>query len=470
MWLLQGNITIAATTSDRMCHMSKLRIRIRLKIYPVLWSIILLAAAYILIRFAVISFSEDMGQASFSKAIMSSLYARVVEEGSSLISYYAEEERTEYSFWVNYLDHGFALGKYTQEDAGAVGAEFNSVPTETPVEDTETASNPLGGLSVYRLPENSLDFEYIMTNGGILRSATQNLLLGDKTLITNQLEVGFMAGDITPYEIVEDKDNVVETASAGEQVKYTLEQLKDTNFLVSNFYIVDRSTQVTDSVFNGEVFLTKDMTMEQDSSTPQILIYHTHSKERYIDSRPNKEEDTVVGVGSYLTKILEEDYGYNVIHDTSPYDIVNGKEDRNVAYNQAKDGVSKILKENKNIEVIIDLHRDSGNANTIMVNGKETAKIMLFNGLSRDLSGPITYLDNPYLQDNLAFSFQLQLKSKELYPGLFKKNYLKSYRFNLHLRPKSLLIELGTEKDTLQSAKNAMIPFAEVLDSILKGE
>lgn len=450
--------------------MSKFRIRIRLKIYPVLWSIILLAAAYILIRFAVISFSEDMGQASFSKAIMSSLYARVVEEGSSLISYYAEEERTEYPFWVNYLDHGFALGKYTQEDAVAVGTDFNYVPTDVIVEDTETVSNQLGGLSVYQLPEDSLDFEYIMTNGGILRSASQNLLLGDKTLITNQLEVGFLAGDLTPYEIVEDKDNAVEASSTGESVDYTLAQLKDTNFLKTNFYIVDKSTQMTESLFDAEVFLDKDMTMEQDRDTPQILIYHTHSKERYIDSRPNIEEDTVVGVGSYLEQILEEDYGYNVIHDTSPYDIVHGREDRNVAYNQAEAGVSKILEKNKGIEILIDLHRDSGNASTVMVNGLETAKIMLFNGLCRDQSGPITYLDNPYLQDNLAFSFQLQLKSKELYPGLFKKNYLKSYRFNMHLRPRSLLVELGTEKDTLQSAKNAMIPFAEVLDTILKGE
>ncbi|MFT4145802.1 MAG: stage II sporulation protein P [Mobilitalea sp.] len=450
--------------------MRKFRIRIRLKIYPVLWSIILLASAYILIRFAVISFSEDMGQASFSKAIMSSLYARVVEEGSSLISYYAEEERSEYPFWVNYLDHGFALGKYTEEDTVAVGADFNYVPPELTEEESQAASSQLGGLNVYRLPENSLDFEYIMTNGGILRSATQNILLGDKTLISNQLEVGFLAGDLTPYEIVEDKDNAVETSTIGDQVDYTLEQLKDTNFLKTNFYIVDKSTQMTESLFNAEEFLNKDMTMEQDSDTPQILIYHTHSKERYIDSRPNKEEDTVVGVGTYLTQILEEDYGYNVIHDTSPYDIVNGKEDRNVAYNQAEDGVSKILEKNKDIEVIIDLHRDSGNASTVMVNGLETAKIMLFNGLCRDQSGPITYLDNPYLQDNLAFSFQLQLKSKELYPGLFKKNYLKSYRFNMHLRPKSLLVELGTVNDTLQSAKNAMIPFAEVLDSILKGE
>jgi stage II sporulation protein P len=95
---------------------------------------------------------------------------------------------------------------------------------------------------------------------------------------------------------------------------------------------------------------------------------------------------------------------------------------------------------------------------------------MLFNGLSRSTSGPLTRLDNPNQQDNLAFSLQLQLKSLEKYPGLFYKNYLKSYRFNLHLRPKSILMELGTYKNTLGSAKNAMEPFAEILDAVLQGK
>ena len=93
---------------------------------------------------------------------------------------------------------------------------------------------------------------------------------------------------------------------------------------------------------------------------------------------------------------------------------------------------------------------------------------MLFNGLSRDKKGPITYLDNPNLADNLAFSLQLQIKSLEKYPGLFFKNYLKYLRFNLHLRPKALLIELGTENNTLQSAKNSMVYLAEILDDVFK--
>jgi stage II sporulation protein P len=135
----------------------------------------------------------------------------------------------------------------------------------------------------------------------------------------------------------------------------------------------------------------------------------------------------------------------------------------------AEAGIKKDLEENPSIEVMIDLHRNSGDNKVIMLNGEETAQVMMFNGLCRDQSGPLTNLDNPYLQDNLSFSLQLQLKSLELYPGLFRKNYLKSYRFNMHFRPKSLLVELGTVKNTVQSAKNALEPFAQILDSVLQG-
>jgi stage II sporulation protein P len=249
-----------------------------------------------------------------------------------------------------------------------------------------------------------------------------------------------------------------------------MEQLKNVNFLIRNFYIVDPDTSIVDSLFDSEKLLGKDMTLKQNNDKPQILIYHTHSKETYIDSKANEKSDTVVGVGTYLTKILEEKYGYNVIHDTSCYDVIDGKLDRNKAYNEAEDGINKILEKYPSIEVVIDLHRDGAPKRTTTINGEETAQIMLFNGLSRNLSGPITYLDNPYLEDNLAFSLQLQLKSLSMYPGLFYRNYLHCYRYNMNVRPKCLLMELGTDKNTLQSAKNAMEPFAEVLDSILQGK
>lgn len=74
------------------------------------------------------------------------------------------------------------------------------------------------------------------------------------------------------------------------------------------------------------------------------------------------------------------------------------------------------------------------------------AKVMFFNGLSRTTKlGDIAYLYNPYIADNLAFSFQMQLTAAEYYPGYTRKIYLKGYRFNMHYCPKTLLVEVGAQ-------------------------
>ena len=96
------------------------------------------------------------------------------------------------------------------------------------------------------------------------------------------------------------------------------------------------------------------------------------------------------------------------------------------------------------------------------------AKVMFFNGLSRTTKlGDIGYLYNPYIADNLAFSFQMQLTAAEYYPGYTRKIYLKGYRFNMHYCPKTLLVEVGAQTNTVQEAKNAMVPLADILNKVL---
>lgn len=103
------------------------------------------------------------------------------------------------------------------------------------------------------------------------------------------------------------------------------------------------------------------------------------------------------------------------------------------------------------------------------IDGKPMAQIMFFNGLCRTAArGPINSLPNEYLADNLAFSFQLQLMANEYYPGLARRIYLKGYRYNMHLCPKSLLVEVGAQTNTKEEAYNAMEPLADILDKVLK--
>lgn len=251
------------------------------------------------------------------------------------------------------------------------------------------------------------------------------------------------------------------------------DKLSDYDYLMNNFYIVDENTDASAAKINAAEFLAEDFSLSHGPLEPQILIYHSHSQETFSDSREGEEEDSIVGVGNYLTSLLTEKYGYQVIHIKEAFDMMSGELDRSKAYDYACDYVEKVLEENPSVEVVIDLHRDGIDENRRLVteiNGKETAQILFYNGLSyTNTQGQVSYLPNPYIQDNLAFSFQLEYQAALYYPTFYRGIYLAGLRYNLHLRKRSLLLEAGAQTNTVQEVKNAMEPFADILNRVLKG-
>ena len=250
----------------------------------------------------------------------------------------------------------------------------------------------------------------------------------------------------------------------------SIDKLRDFEYLLSNFYTVDSSTMIGAEQLNVDDLLGRNMKIGREGNEPKILIFHTHSQETFVDSVPGDISTGIVGIGQYLTELLNAK-GIPTLHDFGVYDIINGKLDRSEAYENAEASIRPILEANPSIEVAIDLHRDGVAETTHLVtqiNGKPTARIMYFNGLSRSrTNGDITYLYNPYIQDNLAFSLQMQLASERMYPGFVRHIYLKAYRYNLHLLPKSLLIEAGAQTDTFEEMKNAMEVLADTLCEVL---
>ena len=277
-------------------------------------------------------------------------------------------------------------------------------------------------------------------------------------------------------ETVPDDAAAEQTEPAREAVSHTvsdelLAQLEDFDFLLSNYFTVDPGTTADSGLLDIDTLLAEDLSIVQDPQSPQILIYHTHSQEAFADSREGVTADTIVGMGDVLAEELAA-YGYNVIHDTGVYDLVDGELDRSAAYDYAREAVSRILEEHPTIEVVIDLHRDGvdGHKFVTEIDGRPASMIMFFNGISRNnLDEPLYWLENPYITQNLAFSMQLELKAREQYPGFTRNIYLKAERFNLHLRPRSLLIEAGTQLNTVEEEQNAMRPLADLLHQVLEG-
>ena len=354
--------------------------------------------------------------------------------------------------WESVISHFFLLGEETK------AAAFY----ETQVE-SELSYEAI-------LAREAADENYVDSETG------EVVLTGETPEATGIAEgnAGQNAGETQPPEVQPQEQPAVETGTGlpgaqTKQVTYAREKLNDFDYLMQNFYQADSTTTIDGSQLNADALFGKDLRLSHDASTPQILIYHTHSQEGYADSVPGDPSHTVVGVGDYLTKLLTEQYGLNVIHHKGEYDVG----DRDHAYSKAGPALEQILAENPSIEVVIDLHRDGVAETTRLVTnigGMQMAQVMFFNGLSRTTkTGNIDYLANPYIADNLAMSFQMQLKAAEYYPGFTRRIYLKGYRYNMHYCPKTLLVEVGAQTNTVQEAMNAMVPLADVLNKVLTG-
>ena len=350
------------------------------------------------------------------------------------------------------------------------------------------------GLLVHGLHETVPYYKYCKEMGYIYEDDTKESEIEDVTTIlyiseeeegSREDEEKSDVKDVLPLEEIREEESVVSEYSLNELMElenattvfapadkvfeYDWSQFALYEDLIAAFYTVDRGALLGNDLINLEDLLYTDLTIEKRNDAPQILIYHTHSNEAFSDSVPGQEEDTIVGVGEHLSQILSEDYGYNVLHYKEEFDAV-----RDEAYAKSLPAMEALLEEYPTIEVIIDLHRDAvseGREMVVDVGGKRTAKMMFFNGISRSKStGEISYLHNDNLTENLAFSFQMQTLAGQYYPGLTRKVYIKQYRYNMHLRGRTLLVELGDESNTVEEAKNACYPLAHVLDMVLSGE
>lgn len=355
------------------------------------------------------------------------------------------------------------LHEYLSENVIQTNTTEDRYTYELIVQSEANDENMINEEGDVELTEGALPIEDTLTEN--MKIENENSLLLDENQISSDDSSG---EDITGGQSHGQSTKFIPAKRRA--FSYDYEELMNYETLVSNFFAIDKTTYGDEKLLNFENLMEKDMTIESKEDSAQILIYHTHSQEAFVDSIPGDESTTIVGAGEKLAGILREEYGYNVIHHVEQYDVP----ERDYAYSNAVPDIEKILKENPDIEVIIDLHRDGVQQHVKLVSdiqGRPTAQVMLFNGLSRTNSlGEIEYLYNPYIEDNLAFSFQLQLIYNEYYPGLTRKIYLKGYRYNMHFCPKTLLIELGAQTNTVEEIHNALDPLAHGIAMVLEGE
>ena len=228
---------------------------------------------------------------------------------------------------------------------------------------------------------------------------------------------------------------------------------------------------------DGDITLRGDIAAQFSTTTfpfdhkPVVLIYHTHATESYllteensyVETEPGRTKDTrynIVAVGNALQKALEE-RGFTVIHDTSD---VEG-DDINSAYSRSL----QVMQQYENIDLYLDLHRNSSNQrgrseNTILIDNVPTAKLFFVVG-----TGIGTYEGEydalPDWENNYTFALSLNEAISAKQPGLIKPIRLKVGRYNQHMGL-CLLAEIGTNADTLEAALHTVPYLADALAAV----
>ena len=217
-----------------------------------------------------------------------------------------------------------------------------------------------------------------------------------------------------------------------------------------------------------------DMPLPFDTENLTVLIIHTHATEAftmteedaYEPSEPYRTTDeahSVIRVGDELERILTE-RGVRVIHDKGLYDYPN----YNNSYTRALESIKAHLAEDDTIKVVIDLHRDAleGENGKVYktvadIGDTPSAQIEIISGTN--YSG----LNHPNWEGNLSFAMKLQAEMVASYPTLARPLQISQYRYNQHLTPGSLIVEVGCSGNTLSEAVTAVGYFADCMAKVL---
>ncbi|MGI5875876.1 MAG: stage II sporulation protein P [Dethiobacteria bacterium] len=202
----------------------------------------------------------------------------------------------------------------------------------------------------------------------------------------------------------------------------------------------------------------KERPLQLKEGGPLVLIYHTHATESFVpDSGSAFTKDTsrtVVALGSLLARTLENKHGIPVLHHKGVFDIP-----RSYAYEKARPEIERLLKENPQIKVVLDLHRDgvSRRVTTTTLNGLQTGRLLFVLGTRHQ-----------GWQNNLRFYYYLQGFLEEKYPGLSRGVLKNNFVYNQHLHERSLIVEIGGHENSLEEARRSIPLLAEAVAHVFE--
>lgn len=224
-----------------------------------------------------------------------------------------------------------------------------------------------------------------------------------------------------------------------------------------------------------EMLLTKPLTWNLVAQEPTVLILHTHTSECYTQVEGETYESSgayrtldegynMLCLGDLVAQRLEEG-GVHCVHDRTVHDYPS----YNDAYTHAGEKTAALLEQYPSIQLVLDLHRDAADTaygqmvTQCSIGSQTAAQLMMVVGT--DAGG----LDNPRWEENLSLALKLQAVLQRENPGICRKLNLTYHRYNQHLGPYALLIEIGAAGNTLQEASLAAEKLAQGILKLAQG-
>lgn len=197
----------------------------------------------------------------------------------------------------------------------------------------------------------------------------------------------------------------------------------------------------------------------------QVLIYHTHTYEAYEQEqetpykqlerwRTADDRHNVIAVGKALAAQLTA-MGIQVTHDTTAFEPPRLDD----AYSRSLEMLEARQSRGEQYDLYIDLHRDalasaSTIERTVTIGGEEVARFMVLVG--QGTTGG--YADKPDFEANHAVATMITDALKRQCEALARDVKVKTGRFNQHIADHCVLIECGTNWNTLSEVL-AGIPY-----------
>lgn len=270
------------------------------------------------------------------------------------------------------------------------------------------------------------------------------------------------------------KNTTQPTTQSGKNYPVIEKQFLQDGITYENFSVKNS----TDFTLDVEKELNSPLGFKIDKNhRVQVLIFHTHCCESYLKydtgyypsdyyPRSTENSENVTSVGDEIENQLKS-AGIGVIHDKTKHDYPS----YNGSYDRSLETIQKYMDKYENIKVVLDIHRDalgeggeSGKVKPVFkYKGKKAAQIMIMTGYNYEGGGYF-----PFWEENLRFALRLQKTAEDMYPGLTRPMEFGEYTYNLNVCNGSLLIEVGTDANTLGEAKRAGKMVGKALAKVLQ--